>query len=305
MNSSKILLVEDEDIVAGFIEYTLSDHQLGVTRVASAQAAWHALQSPDADFDLILLDRGLPDMDGMDFLHRIKGNHGLKDIPVVMETSHDDIDSIREGLSAGAYYYLTKPLEPKLFLAVVDAALSQHREFIEMKVSLSEAGRALAYLESGVFRFRTLADARGLAQGLARTSSDPGRVVVGLQELLVNAVEHGNLCISYAEKNHLVVEGTWAEEVERRLSMDVYAGRTATVTFRREPDCINLLICDQGDGFEWQKYLEFDPERALHPHGRGIAMARMMSLDSIEYQGNGNTVAVKITTDAISLTSKA
>jgi hypothetical protein len=55
-----------------------------------------------------------------------------------------------------------------------------------------------------------------------------------------------------------------------------------------------MTIQDEGDGFDWQKYLDFDPERAFDPHGRGIAMARMMSFDALEYQGKGNTVVLKI-----------
>jgi anti-sigma regulatory factor (Ser/Thr protein kinase) len=67
-----------------------------------------------------------------------------------------------------------------------------------------------------------------------------------------------------------------------------------TVTLSREAGDITLTIQDEGDGFDWRKYLEFDPERAFDPHGRGIAMARMMSFDALDYQGNGNTVVVKI-----------
>jgi hypothetical protein len=43
-------------------------------------------------------------------------------------------------------------------------------------------------------------------------------------------------------------------------------------------------------GFDWQKYLEISPERAYDPNGRGIAMARMISFDSVEYRGLGNEV---------------
>ena len=119
-------------------------------------------------------------------------------------------------------------------------------------------------------------------------------MVLGLQELLTNAVEHGNLGISYADKTRLVLENRWADEVERRLAQPGWGRRTVTVTLSREAGDITLTIQDEGDGFDWRKYLEFDPERAFDPHGRGIAMARMMSFDALDYQGNGNTVVVKI-----------
>ena len=57
---------------------------------------------------------------------------------------------------------------------------------------------------------------------------------------------------------------------------------------------LHYRIEDQGEGFDWRKYLEISPERAFHTHGRGIAMSRMLCFDSLEYVGKGNEVrAVK------------
>jgi DNA-binding response OmpR family regulator len=286
MSTPRILLVEDEDIAAGFIEHILSARHLDVIRAAAAETAWQILENQGADFNTILLDRQLPGMDGMTLLRRIKASPLLRAV--------DDAESIREGLAAGAYYYLTKPLQPRLLQAVVDAALAQRRQLADTYASIEEAGKALRYLESGVFRYRTLNEARTLASSLARGFPDPQRVVTGLQELLVNAVEHGNLGIRYAEKTQLIIEGEWTDEVERRLALPEYRDRTVDVTMQKDASAITLTIRDQGSGFDWRKYLELDPERAFDPNGRGIAMARMMSFDSLEYLGNGNTVTVKI-----------
>lgn len=291
---SRILLVEDEDIVAGFIEYTLVEHHVVVERVTTGEAAWAVLQQPNAQIQAILLDRQLPDQDGLQFLRALKEKPSLRDIPVVMETGENDPESIREGLEAGAYYYLTKPLEAKVLVAVVEAALAQRRDYRDMQTAVRHEGSALATLESGLFRFRTLTQARQLAQGLARACPEPERAVIGLQELLVNAVEHGNLGIRYADKTKLLLDGTWAAEVETRLGQPHYAQRTATITLTRDARHLTLTITDEGEGFDWSDYLQFDAKRALDPHGRGIAMARLMSFDSLEYLGKGNSVRVQI-----------
>ncbi len=298
MSVSRVLLVEDDDIVAGFIEYLLTDHGLDVVRTADAEAGWAELASGGVGFGAILLDRQLPGMDGMTLLRQIKDRPALRDIPVIMETSEDSVGSIREGLAAGAYYYLTKPMQPELLLAVVDAALAQYRQWVDAQAGVHEAESALLSLEYGIFRCRTLTESRDLASGLARGCPDPKRVVLGLQELLTNAVEHGNLGICYADKTRLVLENRWSDEVERRLAQPEYLARTVTVILARDAGDITLTIRDEGDGFAWQKYLDFDPERAFDPNGRGIAMARMMSFDAVEYQGNGNTVVLKITKPA-------
>jgi hypothetical protein len=53
-------------------------------------------------------------------------------------------------------------------------------------------------------------------------------------------------------------------------------------------------VIDQGAGFDWQRYLDFDPERATDPNGRGIAMARLMSFESLSYSGCGNCVVATV-----------
>ena len=294
MRKERVLVVEDEPIIAGFIDHTLSRHHLHILCVESAEEAWRQLIRPDHGFGAILLDRQLPGLDGLALLRQIKETDALRHIPIILETAQNDPESIREGLAAGAFYYLTKPLQPKLLLAVVDAALSDFREWVQMRASLAEAARALDFLETGTFRYRTLTEARELAQCLARLCPDPGRVALGLQELLVNAVEHGNLDIGYAEKTHLLLEGIWEDEVQRRQADPRFRERSAQVQLQRAADRIEFEIRDQGKGFDWPGYLDFDPERATDPHGRGIAMARMMSFDGMEYVAPGNRVRVMV-----------
>ncbi|CAK0763016.1 Response regulator [Gammaproteobacteria bacterium] len=297
-NRSRVLVVEDEEIVAGLINIILSEDDYQVTTVGDGESAWQTLKS-DGSFDAILLDRRLPDIDGMALLQRIKADIELCHIPVVIETGLDDINSVREGLAAGAYYYLTKPLQPLLLLAVIHAAIGQHREFSEIQISVRKVERTLHFLEQGTFRCRTLAESRELAQGLAHACPNPSLAVLGLQELLVNAVEHGNLGITYAEKTKLMIEYRWLDEVERREADPTYRTRQVTVSLTRSPKELRLIIQDEGNGFVWEKYLELSPERAFDPHGRGIAIARMTSFDTIEYSGNGNTVTVTIAIPAI------
>jgi hypothetical protein len=55
-----------------------------------------------------------------------------------------------------------------------------------------------------------------------------------------------------------------------------------------------VCIKDQGDGFDFEKYLDMDPARAFDTHGRGIAMSRMLSFDSLDYRGCGNEVEVTV-----------
>lgn len=287
-----VLLVEDEAITAALTDRVLKEHDYQVTMAADGESAWNRLKS-GAGFDAVLLDLGLPDIDGMVLLQRINADLNLRWVPVIIVTSRNDLKTITETLTAGARYHLSKPMQAPYLLAVLRCAIAEQRERQAMQKQLGEAAQSMGLLESGTFRYSTLAQAHRLARGLAQACADPARSWLGLQELLINAVEHGNLGISYAEKSLLMLENRLHEEIERRAQDPAYSQLQVSVHLLRDADGLSLTIQDQGLGFAWQDYLQFSPERAFDLNGRGIAMAST-SFDAIEYFGSGNTVKVKI-----------
>lgn len=294
MSQGRVLLVEDDEIIALLIEDALSDVGHEVVIHGDGQAAWEHLQAGDTAFDVILTDRNMPRMDGLALLRKIKETPALHDIPVIMETAETRPGSIQEGIDQGAHYYLTKPFKPDVLVAVVNAAIEQYRDYRALRDSVRRAERPFAFLHHGGFRFRTVEEGRLLANFFAQAAPDPGKLVIGLQELLINAVEHGNLALGYQDKTLLLMEDRWQEEVDRRLALPEYRERFVEVLFERLPEAIRFTIRDQGEGFDWSKYLDFDPARIFDPHGRGIAMARKLSFSALEYQGKGNSVLATV-----------
>lgn len=290
MSRNRVLVVEDEPINLDALVEILGDEGYEVRAAACGTDGWSFLAADPGSFDVVLLDRVMPDMDGIEILRRMKERPELKHTPVIMQTSLATDDAVAEGLKAGAYYYLTKPFAADTLLAIVAAAIRDHHEYADLLREVRNAARTLGSLTSAEFRFRTPQEARDIATLLAQAAPDPGRIVLGLSELLLNAVEHGNLGITYAEKTTLGGGDALAEELARRLADPVRGGRQATVEFSRSPGEIRFLIRDQGAGFDWRQYLELSPERAFDTHGRGIAMSRMISFDRLQYLGCGNEV---------------
>ncbi|HEU4685386.1 MAG TPA: ATP-binding protein [Nitrospira sp.] len=144
------------------------------------------------------------------------------------------------------------------------------------------------------FAFRTPEEASQLTTFLAAMCPDSARAAVGIGELLLNAVEHGNLEIGYEEKTRLVLANQLEREVARRLLLPKYAARYAAVRVERMPNEVILTITDQGPGFDWRPYLEFGPERMLDSHGRGIATALLTSFSRLEYRQNGSEVTAVV-----------
>jgi anti-sigma regulatory factor (Ser/Thr protein kinase) len=147
------------------------------------------------------------------------------------------------------------------------------------------------------YEVRTLQEARDLATVLASAYPDPDRVTVGLTELIVNAVEHGNLGITYREKADLLEAGRFDAEIEHRMAQPDLVRRRVRVTLCRDAETVSVRIEDEGEGFDWHPFLDYDPDRALDPNGHGIAIARGMSFDDVTYHGRGNVVVATVRLD--------
>lgn len=288
---TRLLVVDDEPINLTIITECLSDDGYTIDEATDGEEAWAMLQR--YDYDLVILDRMMPRLDGLELLKRIKANPRWATLPVIMQTAAASQQQVSEGLQAGAYYYLTKPYRPEALLALVKGVVDDQAERRKVRETHVGLQVTLARMDSGEFVFRSLDDARSMASALSGLCAEAANVSLGLLELLVNAVEHGNLGISYAEKSRLREDMGWEAEIEHRLQTAPWSARTARVLIVRTGSEIEFTISDEGDGFEWTPFLDFSPERAFDPNGRGIAMARRMGFTSLEYQGKGNIVIAR------------
>jgi DNA-binding response OmpR family regulator len=115
----KILLVEDEDRIASFLAKGLGAQGYAVSRVATGNAA---ISDVSGDLpDLVILDLGLPDRDGLDVLKHLR-NEG-REVPVIVLTARGGVDERVLGLDLGADDYLAKPFAFEELLARVRARL--------------------------------------------------------------------------------------------------------------------------------------------------------------------------------------
>jgi hypothetical protein len=166
---------------------------------------------------------------------------------------------------------------------------------------------AAIHLIQGHFSLRGLAEAYAIARFISRACPNPRLSLVGITELLLNAIEHGNLGISYEEKTQLQKDNNWIPEIERRLSLAENQNKYVDVNVERKEkeQELHIRIVDQGSGFDWRQFLEPDEvkdetkqasnQETVKPsrtstHGRGIPMARGLAFSRLEYFGKGNEV---------------
>lgn len=294
--TTHILVVDDEPHNLEIIEEFLDDEGYTLHTAEDGQVAFEILQASPDLYDLILLDIMMPNMTGLELLVLLKKHEQLKDIPVILQTARGDSDDIVKGINAGAYYYLTKPFEDDILCSIVKTALRDVTRYKELSAELDSKISTFHMMQSGSFFFRTLDEAKTLSHCLALSCPDPQSVIIGLSELFINAIEHGNLGLSYADKTRLLQDECWINTIEELLESEEHSNKFVTVQMERGKTDITFTITDQGKGFDWQPYLQIDPARGGDSHGRGIAMAGMLSFSNIEYQGNGNQVVATIST---------
>lgn len=136
--------------------------------------------------------------------------------------------------------------------------------------------------------FRTFEQAQQLAKTLSQHCPDSMKIEIGLNELFLNAIEHGNLGITYEEKSQALCRNEWIKSVNNRLFLPENKNKFVKVLFQQSPDKIIFSIKDLGQGFDWQDYIP--PEYNRDYHGRGITIAKEFAFDELEYNAKGNEV---------------
>ncbi len=143
----KILIVDDEPFNVDYLEQELEE--LGYDTI-SANNGQEALNQVSAESpDLVLLDIMMPIMDGFEVLARMKASTSTRDIPVIIISANNDLQSIVKGVKQGAEDYLPKPFEPVLLQARIEAGLikkkfrDQEIEYLRQVEMLTDAANAI------------------------------------------------------------------------------------------------------------------------------------------------------------------
>jgi DNA-binding NtrC family response regulator len=137
MNPARILIVEDEDIARENLEISLSRKGYDVQSLDSGAEAVSLLER--AEFDLVITDLRMPEVDGMEVLRRAKELQ--PQIEVLMVTGYAAVDTAVEAMNRGAYHYLSKPVNMKELAALARKALEKgglRREVNTLRAQVDE-----------------------------------------------------------------------------------------------------------------------------------------------------------------------
>ncbi len=296
--STQLLLIGSNTESELFLRNALAEEGFQLTFVHNAHVAQDLIaKKPVGFYGAYLFDESCDHhqtLQNLQLLQSLKNENLYTIIPAIFQTNSQDTQEIQHCLENGAYFYLLKPFTKELLLSVLKAALGGFTSHQALTQRVADMENTRPLLQLAHFQFKTIEEARGLSSLLGYLTPKPKESSVGLFELMLNAIEHGNLNISYLEKTELIKTDRLQKEIARRLALPENSGKRVDLTFKRGVGSLEFTISDMGSGFDYRPYLNFSIERAMDNHGRGIMIANNLSFDELEYQDKGATVTGKI-----------
>ncbi len=193
---------------------------------------------------------------------------------------------------------LIEPLEFKITLEFIE--IEGHREIIGKAVRISDDRFSEFFIsEKCEYLIKNLlftADdiSHRITDNLQKymEKNDIMTLRIGLREIIINSIEHGNLNISFEEKTEAIMNDRYFEFINERQSHPDHRDKRVRIEYLISASRAIYKITDQGKGFNHKKFLSGlsdDPAELMLAHGRGISMVKSI-FDEVRYNSKGNQV---------------
>ena len=286
----KILVVEDHSIYRKLLTEIIEAKKFKFLEAADGESGLEMFKKHKPD--LVICDVLLPKIDGLTLLKSIKK---IKpDTYVVMVTAHDYEDWVIEALESGASNYLKKPVTFKELTHILDKyyEIAKNKSVSKNIMSVVEEKQLVLKCKSNIQSIPLLVDYFIKETGDKIKESERFGFELGLNELIINSVEHGNLEISSEEKQKAFEDNKLLHLYNTKLKEPELANRTITIKLNITKEIIELEIIDEGKGFDWRKISDpLKTENIEKLVGKGIFLSKYY-FDELEYKGKGNIVRV-------------
>jgi len=158
MPRGKVYVIDDDEAMRDSLDFLLNSAEFEVVLFDSAQAFLQVL--PDLEFGCIVSDVRMPEIDGIELLHRLKTQQCR--FPVVIMTGHGDVPLAVEAMKLGAVDFLEKPFDDDLLISMIDTGLKRAEPEARQEAVTREIAERIATLSP---RERQVMD--GLVAGLS------------------------------------------------------------------------------------------------------------------------------------------
>jgi two-component system, cell cycle response regulator len=219
--TSSLLVVDDNSMNRIMLSRYITKLGYQATMAENGRQALEKLQSEP--FDLVLLDVEMPEMDGYQVLEHLKADPRLRDIPVIMISAVEELESVVKCIELGAQDYLPKPFNPVLLRARLTACLERKRLRDQEIDYLQQVGRvtaAAAAIKANSFQAESLDEVARRSDELgqlAQVFQEMARQVYAREQQLKRQVQQLRIEIDHARKDREVADITESEYFQQLL----------------------------------------------------------------------------------------
>ena len=291
LGSSNIVFLADQAIDSGTAE-ALSGEELTISQLPLSGASLDEPELARASVLVVAAVGAVAADQAISVIRQIRESEDLKTLPIICWGFSPRPAGAGSSSCFGLSFYLDAKAPVADVLQTVKCAVGSSNQFKGLLREVSVRESAIGLIRSGVFELKGLQEAENLATMLSRACPDPSVAAFALMEILVNAIEHGNLGLSHDEKSELLESGRLQDEIARRLGLPENVDKVVSVSFTRYDDRAEFTIKDAGIGFDWRRYmreLESDSDKL---NGRGLTLACALECVDLSYSGNGNTATL-------------
>jgi two-component system KDP operon response regulator KdpE len=234
---AKILICEDDPSINKLLAVTMEVADYGFQTVSCGRAALREILSNTPD--VLLLDLGLPDMDGGEIIEKVRG---FSQLPIIVVSARDDDSDKIKALDAGADDYLTKPFSTEELLARLRVSLRRTKLLTDLSVSKNIADRVI------------------FKNGWLKIDYTAGTVFVNNQEIHLTPLEYKLLCLLAENQERVLTYNYIVKEVWGYYMDDLTVLRVFTTSLRKKielnPSKPKLLQTHMGIGYRMAKIEE-------------------------------------------------
>jgi phosphoserine phosphatase RsbU/P len=241
---------------------------------------------------VVVSDIMMPRMDGLTLLNEIKRID--RNATVILMTGQGNEDMLLKALRGGATNFFKKPFN-------VRELIDEIRTVVEFRIEAARSTLFSPFLVEEIKSF-VIPSADSAYFPIINqitlqlpTLLPEGEILnlkIGIEEMITKAVEHGNLGISFEEKNKAIEEGRLADLIGERGRASDAAGRAVHVTSHIAAGFFEITIRDDGGGFDWRALPEVAPQNLLSFNGRGIFLTKIY-FDEVRYNEAGTEVTLR------------
>jgi DNA-binding response OmpR family regulator len=286
---SKILIADDQDALRSLLSKLLSREGYEPIEARDGESAielYRAIKPP-----VVVSDIMMPKMDGLSLLQEIKAiDPGAA---VILMTGHGNEDILLKALQGGATNFFKKPFDIRGLIKEINKIFQYKVETVRNHLFspyFVEETKSFA-LKTGDPQYLPIVNQITLQLPCLLAESEVLNLKIGIEEMIVNAIEHGNLGISSTEKNLAIEDGKLGDLFAERLRLGDNGSKRVFISSRISADAFLISVCDEGEGFNWRSLPDLLPENLLAYNGRGIFLTKIY-FDEVRYNEKGNEVTL-------------